>query len=196
MKTIFLSIVFTLAVLVNAPATAGIIQFSANLDGASESPPNASPGTGTALITFDTDAQTMRVQASFADLIGTVTAAHIHCCTAIPGAGNIGVATQTPSFLGFPLGVTAGSYDNTFDLTNPASFNGSFVTANGGTAAGAMAALLAGAQDGRAYFNIHTSFRTAGEIRGFLVPIPSTLWLMGAALAGWCGVGRRRKLPS
>jgi hypothetical protein len=42
------------------------------------------------------------------------------------------------------------------------------VTANGGTTAGAEAALLAGLEAGQAYLNIHTTMFPGGEIRGFL----------------------------
>jgi hypothetical protein len=49
---------------------------------------------GDARITLDFDLLTLRVEASFSGLLGNVTAAHIHCCTA-PGS-NVGVATMTP----------------------------------------------------------------------------------------------------
>jgi hypothetical protein len=47
-------------------------------------------------------------------------------------AGAAGVATQTPSFSAFPLSVTSGTYNNTFDTTLTSSFNSVLVTANGG----------------------------------------------------------------
>jgi len=76
----------------------------------------------------------MRVEISFSGLTGTTTASHIHCCEATPGANaNVMVATTTPTFPGFPLGVTSGSYDQTFDLTNAGSYNPDFITAHGGT---------------------------------------------------------------
>ena len=95
---------------------------------------------------------------------------HIHCCTAVAGTSTVGVATQTPSFSGFPLGVTSGTYSRTFDLTLASSFNPSFVTANGSSVAAAEAALVAGIANGKAYLNIHSSFAAGGEIRGFLLP--------------------------
>lgn len=159
------------------------IVYVASLSGPAESPPVASPGTGFTTVTIDTTAHTLQVEVSFSDLVGTTTAAHIHCCTAVPNDGNVGVATPTPSFPLFPVGVTSGSYDEIFDLTDPASFNAAFVTANGGTAAGAEAALAQGLAEGRAYLNIHTSAFGGGEIRGFLaVPEPASLPLLGAGL--------------
>ena len=182
-----------IALLIAQSASAQIVKYRAFMDGPSESPPNASPGTGTSLVTFDMDLLTMHVEASFSDLIGTTTAAHIHCCTVDPGLLTAGVATVTPSFTGFPLGVTSGTMDHTFDMDSAASYNPAFVTANGGTAATARAALLSGISTGRAYFNIHTTFRTGGEIRGFLflVPEPSTVALATLGIAGL--LVRRRK---
>jgi hypothetical protein len=81
-----------------------------------------------------------------------------------------------------------------FDLTQATSWNPAFVTANGGTTAGAEAALLAGLAADQAYLNIHTTNFGGGEIRGFLVaaaPEPGTFLLAGAMLAGI--LIRRRK---
>jgi hypothetical protein len=146
-------------------------------------------------VTVDTVAHTLLVNASFSGLTGTTTASHIHCCTAVPGAGNIGVATETPTFSLFPLGVSSGSFTQQFNLALPGSFNAPFVTANGGTAAGAEAALLAGLAGGAAYLNIHSTAFPGGEIRGFLAPIPepSTYALMLAGLAGIAAWRRRSR---
>lgn len=182
-----------LLALSGAAANATIIVYSAQLTGAAEAPPNASPGTGTAIVTIDDVLNTMRVQVTFAGLLGTTTAAHIHCCTALPLTGTAGVATTTPTFAGFPLGVTSGSYDSTLDLTAASSYNAAFVTASGGTVALAMARLLANIATGQTYFNIHTTTFGGGEIRGFLtVPEPATLSLMALGLLG-AGFARRRK---
>ena len=46
------------------PASAEVLHYFATLNGLNESPPNPSLGTGSALVTIDTDAHTMRVQVS------------------------------------------------------------------------------------------------------------------------------------
>ena len=143
-----------------------VFTFTAGLNGTSQNPPVASGGTGTVTVTWNTLTNEMTVDASFSGLTTGTIASHIHCCVAPPG--NAGVATTVPTFPGFPLGVTAGTYSHTFDMTNPASYNPAFVTAHGGTAAGAEAALLAGLLGGQAYLNIHTTMFPGGEIRGFL----------------------------
>ena len=195
MKLKVLLAAFALALISASPAFSHQEIFAANLTGAAEIPPNASPGTGTAFVTVDFDLVTMHVETLFFGLNGNVTASHIHCCTVTPGAANVGVATQLPSFTGFPLGATLGSYDFTFDMSAAGSYNPAFVTAQGGVSQ-AFNALVAGMASGNAYFNIHTSLFPGGEIRGLMhaVPEPETyaMMLAGLAVLGWIGVRRRR----
>ena len=178
MKKIFIPLVVAFG-LMSAQAT--VFQYVAFLDGPSESPPNASPGTGFGTVNYDDFAHTLQVQVAFSGLLGTVTASHIHAATTLPFTGTAGVATTTPTFSGFPSGVTSGSYSNTLDLTSASSYNPSFVTANGGSIPASELALTTAIAGGKAYWNIHTSFASGGEIRGFLVsvPEPSTLALLG-----------------
>jgi hypothetical protein len=170
-------------------AAATTYVFNAYLNGANEAPPNDSPAIGFSKLFLDTDAHTLRITAWFEGLVGTTTMAHIHAPTAVPETGTIGVATELPSFTGFPLGVTSGTYDHTFDTTALATWNPTFVTNfGGGTALGAEAAFLTALLAETAYLNIHTTFRGGGEIRDFYaqVPEPGTWALMiaGFGLAG------------
>lgn len=172
---------------------AAVISYRTSLSGANEEPPNASPGSGSAIVTVNDVLRTMRVQIEFQDLTGTTTASHVHCCTLNPFSGVVGVATQLPTFSGFPLGVTSGVYDATFDLTSASTFNPAFISANGGTVAGAELALLSGLASGRAYVNLHTTVYPPGEIRGFLrVPEPASVLLIAGGLIG-LGYASRRK---
>jgi CHRD domain len=173
------------------PAVAHEVIYAAPLLGSSEVPAVSTTGTGNGVVTLDLDLLTMRVQASFSNLIGNTSAAHIHCCV-LPGS-NVGVATQTPTFVDFPLGVTSGTYDRTFDMTLSSSYSSAFITNNGGTVSSAFSALVAGLDGGRAYLNLHTTAFPGGEIRGLLVPVPevSTYAMM---LAGLVGIGAARRL--
>ena len=197
MKTKRLLIIVPLLLLIAVVTARAVpIDYIANLTGPSEEPPNASPGTGFADVTFDLVAHTMRVQITFSGLIGFTTASHIHSPTAVPFTGTAGVATQTPSFAGFPLGVMAGTYDMTFDTSLASTYNPAFVTANGSVDA-AEAALAASLAAGTSYLNIHTTEFPGGEIRGFLVAVPenfSTVWaaLPFAALLLAAGVRKSR----
>jgi len=190
-STVFATALLALPMVV---AQAQVTTFSAMLSGAAEAPPNGSPGTGSAFVTLDQTLNTMRIQVSFFGLTVANTAAHIHCCLAVPFTGTAGVATTTPTFTGFPAG-TSGWYDATFNMLDAGSYNPAFVTAQGGVPQ-AYAALTAGLfAPGRTYLNIHTSNFPGGEIRGFLqvIPEPSTYALMVSGLVALGVIARNRR---
>ena len=169
------------------PTQASTITYTAMMNGANEVPPTGSSATG--LTTLSLTGDLLTVDVTFSGLTGgPASAAHIHCCA--PQGINAVVAVP---FTGFP-NTTSGTYTNTFDLTLAATYNGAYITAQGGTAASAEAALLASLNDYQAYSNIHNATFPGGEIRGQIVatPEPGTLLLLGTGLAGALGTLRRR----
>lgn len=156
--------------------------------GTNEAPPNASSATGFASLTLS--GNFLSIQMNFSGLTANATAGHIHCCVA-PGS-NIGVAV---GFTGFPSG-TSGTYSNTFDLTQTATYSASFLNVfGGGTAAGAQAALINGLNAGQGYVNVHNTTFPGGEIRAnvTVTPEPSSVLLMGAGIVALGVFASRRR---
>jgi hypothetical protein len=177
-----------------ASLQAAPVTYQGTLSGAAEFPANPSLGTGTATVIVDSVAHTMQVLVTFSGLTGLTTAAHIHAATAIAGDGTAGVATQLPTFAGFPLTVTSGSYDNTYDTLLAGTWNPAYVTANGGSVAAAESVFFQSLADGKAYLNVHTDVYRGGEIRTFLNRVPdagATLSLLAISLGGLAFAARR-----
>jgi hypothetical protein len=179
-----------------APAQASIVTYGGTFA------PEAmgATGSGSLLLEYDSDGHTLSIEAVWAGLSGLTTNAHIHCCTALPNTGTAGVALAQSGILpGFPLGVQGGSYSRIIDLTQPNQYGAGFLTASGGTAAGAEQRLMANLASGNAYFNIHSSTFGGGEIRAFVTAVPTAvpepgslaLVLAAAAVAAVTTKGRR-----
>lgn len=194
MKRLALGLSTSLLLLCAGAANAAVINYAAPLSGSAEDPRNDSPATGRTTVVINDVTNLMTVNATFSGLLGTTTASHIHCCTLVPFAGRAGVGTSLPTFPAFPLGVNGASYTETFDLSDLATYNTAFITANGGTVESARMAFLTGLGEGRAYLNIHTTAFPGGEIRGFLVevPEPGSIALFGLGAVGLAALGRRR----
>lgn len=167
--------------------------FTATLSGLQEVPPNVSPGSGFAIL--EVTGNILTINLDFSGLIGGgVTAGHIHCCS--PAGVNSGVAVGFNS--PFPFGSTASTYIDIFDLSDPSIYGGAFLSASGGTSAGAATTLVNAFNSATAYVNLHNAVFPGGEIRGQIsaVPEPLTLILITLGLAGMAATRSKRLNPN
>lgn len=118
------------------PAYGEVMSFRAELTGASEVPPNTSPGTGNLTATYDTTSKVLAWRGTVSGLTGNATAAHFHG-PAEPGK-NAPVLVPAP-------GVTTGPFQGSATLTDD------------------QARILTA---GQTYFNVHTAAHPGGEVRG------------------------------
>ncbi|MEV4781137.1 CHRD domain-containing protein [Burkholderia sp. LMU1-1-1.1] len=184
-------------------ASAGAANYSAILTGQQEEPPNTSPAIGASTISFDPATHILEINVTFSGLAGETYAAHIHCCTTAPGTGIAGVMTPVPNLSGFPQGVHSGVYTHTYDTSLASSWSPSFLSSWGNSTAFAEAAFDNALKNGSAYFNIHTSYASAGEVRGFYalapaaaIPEPESVAMLGIGLPVLLMLARRRSKNS
>ena len=129
---------FVLSTLFSFGAYATVYPINVTLSGLQEVPGNSSAGTGTLVGTYNDATDSLIYTVTFSGLSANVTAAHFH---AAPPGFAAGVLIPA---VGFPTGVTSGTYTDTLVLTQ-----------------GQEDSLKAGLF----YFNIHTSNVPSGEIR-------------------------------
>lgn len=139
----------------------------ASLDGAQEVPSVVTAGTGTGTMTYDDVSNLLNWTITFSGLTGTATAAHFHGPAA--AGTNAGVQIGIPGASG-----TSGTLTGSATLTATQETD-----------------MLAGLW----YINIHSTYKTGGEIRGQVqvVPLPAAVWLFGSGLFGLMALARRRK---
>jgi hypothetical protein len=148
----------------SVPSTAPVLtDFSAALNGASESPAVVTSATGTASIIL-VDTNIVRVQTSVVG-IDSVTAAHIHAGAAgTPGPIIVGL---TPTYA-LVRGARVARHlpDSATALTGVLSYVDIVRGQTAFTGAFTFDSLLTRMRDGTAYVNVHTTKNPGGEIRG------------------------------
>ena len=115
---------------------AEVIHYKATLNGASETPPTDSKGTGALTASYDTESKKLEWMVDYSGLTGPAIAAHFHGPAPVGKPAPVEVPLQAP--LDSPMKGSA-------------------------TLTDAQAKDL---MDGMMYFNIHTAVHKPGEIRG------------------------------
>ena len=138
-----LSLIILLALFNPAPMQATVYTLDLALTAQQEVPPNPSSATGTLVGTYDDVTNVLSFTIMFNGMSTPTTAAHFHG----PAAPGVNAPVQI-GFAGFPTGVTAGSYTNSYVLTDVQETQ-----------------LLCGLW----YVNIHTIQVPGGEIRSQLL---------------------------
>lgn len=131
--------VFALINFIPKSSSALIYPFNHTLSGIFENPPNASPATGNITGTYDDVTKTISFNLTFSGMTGTTTAAHFHAPAGLTSNSPVRIG-----FVGFPTGVTSGSYSNSYVLT--AQQEGWLMTDS-------------------MYVNVHSNVLPGGEIR-------------------------------
>lgn len=154
----------TVALLLStAPALAEVLNFSADLTGAAEVPPNDSAGTGQVSADYDTEAKILQWNISYQYLTGPATAAHFH------GPANPDETADpivTVDLEPATAGAEAAAPAEAAPAEPPAAEAAAHLTGES-TLTDQQAADL---RAGRWYFNIHTAMYPDGELRGHLPP--------------------------
>jgi hypothetical protein len=139
MRPIFAAGLAAAAFLAALPATAAVVHFTAKLDGAAETPPNSSKGTGAAKVSLDTATRKLSWSVTYAGLSGPPTAAHFHGPAPAGKAAPVVVPLTPP-------------------LASPIKGSATLTESQIGDLRG-----------GLWYINIHTAKIPDGEIRGQVV---------------------------
>ena len=175
------------------PTQAAVMQWAAALTPGQETGtvnlPNGENPSGFGTVSFDDMTNVLEANLQWTGLTGSAMQAHIHCCAANVNS-NAGIAVDL--WLMDNMQPASGSFSRTWDLDTDDPFRANF---RPGLTVMEKWEVLRSAfdrEEGIAYFNIHTQLNPAGEIRGNIVPEPST-WILMASAFGALAVRRFRK---
>jgi hypothetical protein len=145
----------------------GGLKFEARLSAAQEVPENPSEARAKIEVEFDKGFTKLEIELTVRDTLGPITRAHFHC--AKPGEnGPIAFGIFDPGPFPVPMNVTSLKIEGF--LTN-ADFNNVDCIPNIGRPVNNLAALAFAMREGLIYANVHTSFRTGGEVRGQMIEV-------------------------
>jgi CHRD domain len=140
-----------------ASAEAQVMNFTALLSGANETPGIASGAGGTATVTLNTATRTVTYKVDVYNLPSGATAAHFH-------AGGPGVPGPVVVNFTVPAGIS-----------NDFSFSGTATAADlvvrGDQGIRSWDDFIQALTLGQVYVNVHSSVNTGGEVRGQVVPV-------------------------
>ena len=119
-------------------ASAAVVSYTAKLNGASETPPTTSKGTGSAKVSLDTTKKTISWTVSYSGLTGPATMAHFHGPAPVGKAAGVAIPLTGP--MASPLKGSSAITD----------------------------AQISDLKGGLWYVNVHTAANPGGEIRGQL----------------------------
>ncbi len=134
------AVALSTVLLAGTASFAAVVNYTADLKGSSEVPPNDSKGTGSVTASLDTASKKFTWSATYSGLSGPATAAHFH--------GPAAAGANAPPVLPIPADGLASPIKGDKTLTD------------------AQADDLAA---GKWYFNVHTAAHAGGEIRGQLM---------------------------
>jgi hypothetical protein len=137
LRPAFAAAALTAMLLTGTHAFAATMDFTADLKGSTEVPPNDSKGTGTVTASLDTATKKFTYTVTYKDLTGPATAAHFH--------GPAAAGANAPPVVPIPPDKLASPIKGEATLTD---------------------AQEADLEGGKWYFNVHTAAHGPGEIRG------------------------------
>jgi CHRD domain len=146
----------------------GGLEFEARLSSAQEVPENPSEAKAKIEVEFDKGFTKLEIELKVTDTVGFITRAHFHC--AKPGENGpiiFGIFDPGP----FPVPMNANSLKLEGILTNADLNPGQDCVPTTGRVINNLASLAFAMREGLIYANVHTIFRSGGEVRGQMIEV-------------------------